>query len=63
MAVRANGWMGAAAAAEPGQAVLLAPAGSSWDMFRDYVERGMRFAATVEQLARDAAGEGGGRGD
>lgn len=51
----------AAAAAEPGQAVLLAPACSSWDMFRDYVERGNRFAEAVRELAREA-GEGGGDG-
>ncbi|NMC69385.1 MAG: UDP-N-acetylmuramoyl-L-alanine--D-glutamate ligase [Myxococcales bacterium] len=49
----------AAAAATPGQAVLLAPAYSSWDMFRDYVERGNRFAEAVRELAREAGREGG----
>ncbi|MBN1774420.1 MAG: UDP-N-acetylmuramoyl-L-alanine--D-glutamate ligase [Deltaproteobacteria bacterium] len=52
----------AAAAAEPGQAVLLAPACSSYDMFRDYLERGNRFAETVRELAREAVTEGA-RGD
>ena len=50
----------AAAAAAPGQAVLLAPACSSWDMFRDYAERGDRFAEAVRELARAAGQEGGG---
>ena len=41
----------AADLAEPGDAVLLSPACSSFDMFRDYKERGDRFAAAVRALA------------
>ncbi|HSF17781.1 MAG TPA: UDP-N-acetylmuramoyl-L-alanine--D-glutamate ligase [Vicinamibacteria bacterium] len=37
--------------ARPGDVVLLSPAGSSFDMFRDYRERGERFRAIVERLA------------
>ncbi len=38
------------AAAEPGDAVLLAPACASFDMFRDYADRGRAFKAEVQKL-------------
>lgn len=37
-------------AAEPGDAVLLAPACASFDMFRSFEERGMAFKAAVREL-------------
>jgi UDP-N-acetylmuramoylalanine--D-glutamate ligase len=42
------------AAAEPGDAVLLAPACSSFDMFRDYADRGAAFKAEVRALGGKA---------
>ncbi|MGX6512938.1 UDP-N-acetylmuramoyl-L-alanine--D-glutamate ligase [Rhodococcus sp. SJ-2] len=40
----------AAALAAPGDAVLLAPAAASLDMFVDYAQRGRSFAAAVDEL-------------
>jgi UDP-N-acetylmuramoylalanine--D-glutamate ligase len=40
----------AAAVATPGDTVLLSPACASFDMFRDYADRGRQFKALVEAL-------------
>ncbi len=55
----------ARALARPGEVVLLAPACSSFDMFRDYAERGRAFKDEVRRLGQAPAGApqpGGARG-
>jgi UDP-N-acetylmuramoylalanine--D-glutamate ligase len=40
----------AARVAEPGDVVLLAPGGTSFDEFKDFAERGERYRTMVEML-------------
>ena len=43
----------AAAMAGPGGTGLLAPGCASWDMFRDYAQRGDMFAESVRSLVQE----------
>jgi UDP-N-acetylmuramoylalanine--D-glutamate ligase len=50
----------AAGNAAPGDVVLLSPACASFDMFRDFEERGRVFKSVVQQLSNRGSGENAG---
>ncbi|HEX3781532.1 MAG TPA: UDP-N-acetylmuramoyl-L-alanine--D-glutamate ligase [Pseudonocardiaceae bacterium] len=51
MAVMVDAVTAAGELAGPGDVVLLAPAGASWDMFTDYAHRGRAFAEALAAVA------------
>ncbi len=53
MAVMVDAVRAASELAKPGDVVLLAPAGASWDMFTDYAHRGRVFAEALAVVSAD----------